>query len=323
MSETGPRNANHDRALRPRTLKDFLGQSSLREDLRIYIDGARARGEALDHVLLYGPPGLGKTTLAEIIASEMGVPFTSLAAPSINRVGDLASVLVSLEPRSVLFIDEIHRLPIFVEESLYTAMEDYKLEVIVGEGGDGRAVTLPINPFTLVGATTRKGMLSLPLLDRFAISMQLRYYTPEELAEIVSVNATKLGMKLEEEAVMEIARRARGTPRVAGTILRRVRDFATAYGESPVSVAVVDQALARVGIDPHGLTDLDRRYLECLRDTFGGGPVGINTLAATLSEDRETLEVLVEPFLLQKGMLKRTSRGRVLGDADFGSGKVT
>lgn len=308
-------NSNNDTnvAFRPTCIQNFRGQDELTSNLEVYISGARKRNEPLDHVLLYGPPGLGKTTLAEIIANEMGVSYVSLAAPTVYRVGDLASVLVSLEPRSVLFIDEIHRLPIYVEESLYTAMEDYQLDIIVGEGNQSKAITLPINPFTLVGATTKKGMLSTPLLDRFGIPLELRYYSKEDLCDIIIDKAQALNVNISDVAIRNIAQRSRGTPRIAGFILRRVRDFAMHEEVNPISVEIVDKTLDRLGIDQNGLSDLDRRYLSCIQDSFNSGPVGVDTLAASLSEAKETLEVSVEPYLLQQGFLKRTPRGRILG----------
>lgn len=302
---------------RPLSLASFRGQKDLCHDLDVFIKGAKERKESLDHVLFYGPPGLGKTTLSEIIAKEMGGGFVSLAAPSIFRSGDLVSVLVSLEPGSILFIDEIHRLPRFIEETLYAAMEDYKVDVVINDTEKGNAVTLETASFTLVGATTRKGMLSQPLLDRFGIPLELRYYDEDELFDVLKDNAIKMNFSLHDEAIREIAKRARGTPRIAIRLLRRVRDYAAAYSScadgEEIDSAVVSIALERLGVDQEGLNTLDRRYINCIANSFNGGPVGLDTLAATLSEDRETLETTVEPFLLQKGLIHRTARGRILG----------
>jgi Holliday junction DNA helicase RuvB len=300
--------------LRPQTLLDFTGQKASRENLRVFIDAARDRGEAMDHVLLHGPPGLGKTTLAQIVARELGVGFRATSGPVIQRAGDLAAILTNLQPRDVLFIDEIHRLQPAIEEVLYPAMEDFQLDLIIGEGPAARSVRIDLSPFTLVGATTRAGLLATPLRDRFGIPLRLVLYTPAELELIVSRGAYKLGLDLTPEGAREIARRSRGTPRIAGRLLRRVRDFAAADGEGPVTREAADRALNRLEVDEIGLDQMDRRYLRRIAEFHAGGPVGIETLAAALAEARDTLEDVVEPYLIQEGLLQRTSRGRMLGE---------
>jgi Holliday junction DNA helicase RuvB len=299
--------------LRPRTLAEFTGQQASRENLAVFIEAAKARGEALDHVLLHGPPGLGKTTLAQIVARELGVGFRATSGPVIQRAGDLAAILTNLQPRDVLFIDEIHRLQPAIEEILYPAMEDFQLDLIIGEGPAARSVRIDLPPFTLVGATTRSGLLATPLRDRFGIPLRLIFYTPEELLRIVTRGATLLGLSLTEDGAAEIARRSRGTPRIAGRLLRRVRDIAAVSGQSPVNRAVADAALTRLEVDKRGLDEMDRRYLRRMAEHHGGGPVGVETLAAALAEARDTLEDVVEPYLIQEGLILRTSRGRVLG----------
>ena len=304
-------------SLRPQTLADFTGQKASRENLAVFIQAAKARGEALDHVLLHGPPGLGKTTLAQIVARELGVGFRATSGPVIQRAGDLAAILTNLQPRDVLFIDEIHRLQPAIEEVLYPAMEDFQLDLIIGEGPAARSVRIDLPPFTLVGATTRSGLLATPLRDRFGIPLRLIFYTPEELLKIVSRGASLLGLALTEDGAAEIARRSRGTPRIAGRLLRRVRDIAAVGGQSPVNRAIADSALVRLEVDQRGLDEMDRRYLRRMAEHHGGGPVGVETLAAALAEARDTLEDVVEPYLIQEGLILRTSRGRMLGQAGW------
>ncbi|WP_424134388.1 Holliday junction branch migration DNA helicase RuvB [Roseomonas chloroacetimidivorans] len=298
--------------LRPQTLADFTGQPALRENLSVFVQAARARGDALDHVLLFGPPGLGKTTLAQIVARELGVGFRATSGPVLQRAGDLAAILTNLQPRDVLFVDEIHRLQPAIEETLYPAMEDFQLDLIIGEGPAARTVRIDLPPFTLVGATTRAGLLATPLRDRFGIPLRLQFYTPEELERIVARGAQKLGFVLTPDGAREIATRSRGTPRIAGRLLRRVRDFAAVAGR-PADQALADAALERLEVDRLGLDAMDRRYLRRLADHHGGGPVGVETLAAALAESRDTLEEVIEPFLIQEGLILRTQRGRVLG----------
>lgn len=298
--------------LRPNALDDFIGQAQARENLRIFIQAAQARAEAMDHVLFFGPPGLGKTTLAQIVARELGVGFRSTSGPIIAKAGDLAALLTNLEPRDVLFIDEIHRLNPAIEEVLYPAMEDFQLDLMIGEGPAARSVKIDLPPFTLVGATTRSGLLTTPLRDRFGIPLRLQFYTPEELNQIVARGARILGMEMTREGSLEIARRSRGTPRIAGRLLRRVRDFALVAGKSPVDAKVADAALNRLEVDAKGLDSMDRRYLAMIANNYGGGPVGVETLAAALSEERDTIEEVIEPYLLQQGLLQRTPRGRML-----------
>jgi len=301
-------------SLRPQTLAEFVGQRASRENLWIFIQAAKGRGEALDHVLLHGPPGLGKTTLAQIVARELGVGFRATSGPVIQRAGDLAAILTNLQPRDVLFIDEIHRLQPAIEEILYPAMEDFQLDLIIGEGPAARSVRIDLSPFTLVGATTRAGLLATPLRDRFGIPLRLIFYTPEELQRIVARGAEKLGFALTGEGAEEIARRSRGTPRIAGRLLRRVRDFAAVAGKSPVDRAIADAALTRLEVDRLGLDAMDRRYLRRIAEHYAGGPVGVETLAAALAEARDTLEDVIEPYLLQEGLILRTSRGRMMGE---------
>jgi len=304
-------------SLRPQTLAEFIGQKASRENLRIFIQAARGRAEAMDHVLLHGPPGLGKTTLAQIVARELGVGFRATSGPVIQRAGDLAAILTNLQPRDVLFIDEIHRLQPAIEEVLYPAMEDFQLDLIIGEGPAARSVRIDLSPFTLVGATTRAGLLATPLRDRFGIPLRLVFYTFAELELIVSRGAEKLGFNLTAEGAAEIARRSRGTPRIAGRLLRRVRDFATVEGQDPVDRAMADAALTRLEVDRLGLDAMDRRYLRRIAEHHAGGPVGVETLAAALAEARDTLEDVIEPYLIQEGLILRTSRGRMLGEAGW------
>ncbi|MGI4793404.1 MAG: Holliday junction branch migration DNA helicase RuvB [Janthinobacterium lividum] len=300
--------------LRPQVLSDFVGQKASRENLAIFIQAAKDRAEALDHVLFHGPPGLGKTTLAQIVARELGVGFRATSGPVIQRAGDLAAILTNLQPRDVLFIDEIHRLQPAIEEILYPAMEDFQLDLIIGEGPAARSVRIDLSPFTLVGATTRAGLLATPLRDRFGIPLRLVFYTAEELEKIVSRGAGKLGFDLAPDGAAEIAKRSRGTPRIAGRLLRRVRDFAAVLQQSPVNRTMADAALTRLEVDKRGLDAMDRRYLRRIAEHHNGGPVGVETLAAALAEARDTLEDVIEPFLIQEGLILRTSRGRMLGE---------
>ena len=304
-------------ALRPQTLAEFIGQAKVRSNLKIFIDAARARHESLDHVLFAGPPGLGKTTLAQIVARELGVSFRATSGPVIAKAGDLAALLTNLEDRDVLFIDEIHRLTPAVEEILYPAMEDFQLDLIIGEGPAARSVRIDLARFTLVGATTRTGLLTTPLRERFGIPIRLHFYEVEELEEIVRRGARLLGLPLTNEGAHEIARRARGTPRVAARLLRRVRDFASVDGAGAVDAKLADNALSRLEVDARGLDALDHRYLQLIAVNYGGGPVGIETIAAGLSEPRDAIEEIVEPYLLQQGFIARTPRGRVLTPQAF------
>lgn len=306
------RGEDADATMRPQTLDDFVGQESARANLKVFVEAARGRGEALDHVLFVGPPGLGKTTLAQIVARELGVNFRATSGPVIAKAGDLAALLTNLEERDVLFIDEIHRLNPAVEEILYPAMEDFQLDLIIGEGPAARSVKIDLARFTLIAATTRLGLLTTPLRDRFGIPVRLDFYSVEELETIVRRGARVLGMPLVDEGAAEIARRARGTPRIAGRLLRRVRDFAAVAGADQVSRKVADEALSRLEVDAAGLDQLDRRYLAMIAGNFGGGPVGIETMAAALSEPRDAIEDIIEPFLIQQGFLQRTPRGRML-----------
>ncbi|MBP7066425.1 Holliday junction branch migration DNA helicase RuvB [Ferrovibrio sp.] len=307
-----------DRHLRPQVLADFVGQARARENLSIFIAAARERGEALDHVLLHGPPGLGKTTMAQIVARELGVNFKATSGPVIAKAGDLAALLTNLEARDVLFIDEIHRLNPAVEEILYPAMEDFQLDLIIGEGPSARSVRIDLPPFTLVGATTRSGLLTTPLRERFGIPLRLNFYEVAELEFIVSRGARILGLNLDASGAHEIAKRARGTPRVAGRLLRRVRDFAAVAGAKVVGAAQADAALTRLEVDARGLDAMDRRYLGTIARDFSGGPVGVETIAAALSEPRDALEDIIEPYLIQQGFLQRTPRGRLLTPQAFG-----
>ena len=304
-------------ALRPDRLASFIGQETTRANLKVFIDAAVARGEALDHILLHGPPGLGKTTLSNIVSRELGVGFRATSGPVIQKAGDLAAILTNLQPRDVLFIDEIHRLTPVVEEILYPAMEDFQLDLVIGEGPAARSVRIDLPPFTLVGATTRSGLLTTPLRERFGIPLRLEFYTAKELSQIVSRAADLLTCEMTADGAAEIARRSRGTPRVASRLLRRVRDFAAVAGQTLVDREIADVSLKRLDVDENGLDAMDRRYLSIIARIYGGGPVGVDTLAAALSEERDVLEDVIEPYLLQQGLLQRTPRGRALTRSGF------
>ncbi|HIF26702.1 MAG TPA: Holliday junction branch migration DNA helicase RuvB [Micavibrio sp.] len=306
-----------EHSLRPLKLDEFIGQPSLRENLKVFIEAAKTRKDAMDHVLFFGPPGLGKTTLAQIVAKELGVGFRATSGPVLAKAGDLAAILTNLEEHDVLFIDEIHRLNPMVEEVLYPAMEDHKLDLIIGEGPAARSVQIDLPPFTLVGATTRSGLLANPLRDRFGIPLRLEFYAPEELMRIVKRTSGLLNMAITDDGAMEIARRSRGTPRIAGRLTRRVRDFAEVQKTGQVDAEAADKALQRLDVDSSGLDLMDRRYLACIAENYGGGPVGAETLAAALSEQRDVIEDVIEPYLMQQGMVQRTPRGRVLSEKGF------
>ncbi|MGZ5145570.1 MAG: Holliday junction branch migration DNA helicase RuvB [Burkholderiales bacterium] len=308
---TTPQEEAIERALRPKALEEYIGQEKTRGQLEIFIEAARKRGEALDHVLLFGPPGLGKTTLAHIIAREMGVNLRHTSGPVLERAGDLAALLTNLEPRDVLFIDEIHRLSPVVEEILYPALEDYQIDIMIGEGPAARSLKLDLPPFTLVGATTRAGMLTNPLRDRFGIVARLEFYTPDELTRIIERSARLLEVAIDNDGAREIASRSRGTPRISNRLLRRVRDFAEVKAQGHVTKEVADAALKMLDVDAAGLDVMDRKLLQAVIEKFGGGPVGVDILAAALSEERDTIEDVIEPYLIQQGYLQRTPRGRV------------
>ena len=303
--------------LRPLALDEFIGQPALRENLKVFIEAAKSRGDAMDHVLLFGPPGLGKTTLAQIIAKEMGVGFRATSGPVISKAGDLAAILTNLQPHDVLFIDEIHRLNSNVEEILYPAMEDRKLDLIIGEGPAARSVQIELPPFTLIGATTRSGLLTNPLRDRFGIPLRLEFYTHEELGKIVERSGRILNMNMTEEGAQEIARRSRGTPRIAGRLTRRVRDFAQVGKSDVIDAKIADLAMKRMDVDAQGLDTMDHRYMKCIIENYGGGPVGVETIAAVLSEQRDVVEDVIEPYLVQQGFIQRTSRGRCMSEKGY------
>ena len=317
LHSANPQPGDPDTALRPKRLAEFIGQEAAKDNLSVFIESAKSRGEAMDHTLFHGPPGLGKTTLAQIVAGELGVGFRSTSGPVIAKAGDLAALLTNLEPHDVLFIDEIHRLNPVVEEVLYPAMEDRALDIIIGEGPSARSVRIDLPPFTLIGATTRSGLLTTPLRDRFGIPVRLNFYTHDELEHVVTRGAKLLGLAIDPEGAREIARRSRGTPRVAGRLLRRVRDFAHVAGEGTVTRAMADDALTRLEIDTLGLDAMDRRYLTMIATTYKGGPVGVAALSAGLSEQRDTVEEVIEPYLIQLGLIARTERGRMLNDAGW------
>ena len=307
-----PIQEDSDRALRPKSLDEFIGQAEARSNLRVFIESARQRKDAMDHTLFFGPPGLGKTTLAQIISKELGVNFKTSSGPVLAKAGDLAAILTNLEANDVLFIDEIHRLNPVVEEILYPALEDFELDLVIGEGPAARTVRIELQPFTLVGATTRLGLLTTPLRDRFGIPIRLQYYSDEELYEIVKLNTKKLGIVTDESGAREIARRARGTPRIAGRLLRRVVDFVLVEGDGILNKKIADHALTRLGVDMLGLDGADLKYLRLIAEQYSGGPVGIETICAAISESRDALEEVIEPYLLQMGLIQRTPRGRML-----------
>jgi len=306
-----------ERSLRPHLLDDFIGQRDAKANLRIFIQSARQRGQTMDHTLFHGPPGLGKTTLAQIVARELGVGFRMTSGPVLAKAGDLAAILTNLEANDVMFIDEIHRLNPVVEEVLYPAMEDFELDLVIGEGPAARTVRIELQPFTLIGATTRLGLLTTPLRDRFGIPTRLQFYTEDELHDIVVRNARLLGTPTDEAGAREIARRSRGTPRIAGRLLRRVVDFAVVESDGSIDRTLADDALTRLGVDQRGLDGADRRYMRLIAEAYQGGPVGIETLSAALSESRDALEEVIEPFLLQQGLIQRTPRGRMLAQGGW------
>ena len=303
--------------IRPRSLGDFIGHDSLKQNLSVFISGARSRGEAMDHVLLYGPPGLGKTTLAHIVANELGTNFRATAAPMLTKQGDLAAILTALEPMDVLFIDEIHRLPTAIEEVLYSAMEDFKLDIMLGEGPSAKSVRIDLPPFTLVGATTRTGLLSNPLRDRFGIDLRLTFYSPDDLAKIIMRSANILGTPIDPDGALMLARSARGTPRIANRLLKRARDFACALGKNQITADTIKTTLFQLHIDECGLDEIDREYMNMIIKFYAGGPVGVENLAAALSEPSDTIEDVIEPYLMQLGFVQRTPRGRVITEAGY------
>lgn len=303
--------------IRPRSLGDFIGHDSLKQNLSVFISGARSRGEAMDHVLLYGPPGLGKTTLAHIVANELGTNFRATAAPMLTKQGDLAAILTALEPMDVLFIDEIHRLPTAIEEVLYSAMEDFKLDIMLGEGPSAKSVRIDLPPFTLVGATTRTGLLSNPLRDRFGIDLRLTFYSPDDLAKIIMRSANILGTPIDPDGALMLARSARGTPRIANRLLKRARDFACALGKNQITADTIKTTMFQLHIDECGLDEIDREYMNMIIKFYAGGPVGVENLAAALSEPSDTIEDVIEPYLMQLGFVQRTPRGRVITEAGY------
>ncbi len=303
--------------IRPRSLSDFIGHESLKQNLSVFVSGARSRGEAMDHVLLYGPPGLGKTTLAHIVANELGTNFRATSAPMLTKQGDLAAILTALEPMDVLFIDEIHRLPTAIEEVLYSAMEDFKLDIMLGEGPSAKSVRIDLPPFTLVGATTRTGLLSNPLRDRFGIDLRLSFYSPADLAKIIQRSANILGTPIDTDGALMLAKSARGTPRIANRLLKRARDFASALGRGQITADTIKTTLFQLHIDECGLDEIDREYMNTIIKFYAGGPVGIENLAAALSEPSDTIEDVIEPYLMQLGFVQRTPRGRVITDLGY------
>ncbi len=308
---------DNEYSLRPKNLKEFIGQEHLKSNLSVFINAARSRGKAMDHVLFFGPPGLGKTTLAQIVASELGVGFKATSGPILLKAGDLAAILTNLQPNDVLFIDEIHRMSVSVEEILYPAMEDFQLDLMIGEGPAARSIRVDLPKFTLVGATTRSGLLTSPLRDRFGIPLRLEFYTVQELTFIVKRNAELLNVEITDDGAVEIASRSRGTPRIAVRMLKRVRDFASVLSNNIIDKKIADLALNKLDVDSEGLDSMDRKYLRCIYDFYGGGPVGVDTIAAVLSEKKDTIEEVVEPYLLQKGLVQRTSRGRMLSKEGY------